>query len=157
MISPLLGQLGWIFFVEAQETIMYRLVIKIKAMRLIFEFWATFDRKMGVATTRANQKLPMPLGGTFGPTNISKMCFKFFGPEHFSIFFNIFTWNFEQSITTEFEALQKIQVKIFKNVGENFGFILIGPILLNLCHSYAGTRSKRLSRATDPRQPSNTT
>ena len=74
-----------------QETIIYRLVMRNRSYNAYFSvlnFWATFVGKMGVATTRAHNSLESgasnvqtqpkfgPLDGPFGPTAISKLCFR---------------------------------------------------------------------------------
>ena len=57
------GPIGLKFFIGGQETIIYRLVMRILCYDAYFSvliFWATFGGKVGVATTRALNGLRPP-------------------------------------------------------------------------------------------------
>ena len=81
--STISGSIGLKFCMGVQQTIIYRLVMRNLSYDAYFSvliFWATFGRKMGVATTctpNPNQK-DGQLGGPFGPTTVSKSCFRNF-------------------------------------------------------------------------------
>ena len=86
--QPFSGPIGLKYLQGAQETIIYRLVMRSPSYDTYFSFlifWATFGGKMNVATTRAPNGLGFqarqkvgPLSGPFGPTTISKSYFRNF-------------------------------------------------------------------------------